>query len=393
MSRHLLLGITGGIAAYKSAELTRLFNKAGYTVQVAMSEAATHFVGPVTFQGLSGRPVFVDQWDARISNNMPHIDLSRAADAILIAPASADFIAKLANGLCDDLLSTLCAARDCPLLIAPAMNRQMWENPANQRNIALLQQDGVVILGPGNGDQACGEVGDGRMLEPEALFELTEGVFQPKSLAGKQVLITAGPTFEPIDAVRGITNISSGKMGYAVARAAVEAGARVTLISGPTALAAPLGCLRVDVNTAQQMLDAVLAHVGKADIFIGVAAVADYAVKNRSEHKIKKSDANLSIELTPNPDILATVASLPAAPFCVGFAAESQHVLQYADEKRRRKKVPLLVANLAQAAFGADDNEITLLDDAGHHPLPKASKQVLARELIQHIARMITPHA
>ncbi|WP_137940135.1 bifunctional phosphopantothenoylcysteine decarboxylase/phosphopantothenate--cysteine ligase CoaBC [Chitinivorax sp. B] len=393
MSKHILLGITGGIAAYKSAELTRLFVKAGYTVQVAMSEAATHFVGPVTFQGLSGRPVFTDQWDTRIANNMPHIDLSREADAILIAPASADFIAKLANGLCDDLLSTLCAARDCPLLIAPAMNRQMWENPANQRNIALLKQDGVTILGPGSGDQACGEVGDGRMLEPEQLFELTEGFFQPKVLAGKRVLITAGPTFEPIDAVRGITNVSSGKMGYAVARAAVEAGAHVTLVSGPTALSAPLGCMRLDVSSAQQMLDAVLAHVAKADVFIGVAAVADYAVKNRSEHKIKKTDANLSIELTLNPDILATIASLPAAPFCVGFAAESQNVLQYADEKRRRKKVPLLVANLAQAAFGADDNEITLLDDAGQHALPKASKQVLARELIQHIAKMISAHA
>ncbi|MFO1384898.1 MAG: bifunctional phosphopantothenoylcysteine decarboxylase/phosphopantothenate--cysteine ligase CoaBC [Chitinivorax sp.] len=385
----ILLGITGGVAAYKSAELTRLLVKAGYTVQVVMTDAATEFVGPATFQALSGLPVFTNQWDKRIDNGMPHIDLSRDADAILIAPASADFLRKLAHGAADDLLSTLCSARDCPLLVAPAMNRQMWENPANQRNVALLRQDGIAIFGPGCGEQACGEVGDGRMLEPEQLFELVEGFFQPKPLHGKQVVITAGPTFEPIDAVRGITNSSSGKMGYAIARAAIEAGASVTLVSGPTALATPMGVNRINVQSAQDMMQAVLQQIGTADIFIGVAAVADYAVKNRSEHKIKKSDANLTIELTPNPDILATVASLPAAPFCVGFAAESQNLLQYADEKRRRKNIPLLVANLVQAALGADDNEVILLDDAGQHPLPRAPKAQIARELIRHIADML----
>jgi len=385
----ILLGITGGVAAYKSAELTRLLVKAGYTVQVVMTDAATEFVGPATFQALSGRPVFTNQWDKRIDNGMPHIDLSRDADAILIAPASADFLRKLAHGAADDLLSTLCSARDCPLLVAPAMNRQMWENPANQRNVALLRQDGIAIFGPGSGEQACGEVGDGRMLEPEQLFELVEGFFQPKPLHGKRVVITAGPTFEPIDAVRGITNSSSGKMGYAIARAAIEAGASVTLVSGPTALATPLGVNRINVQSAQDMMQAVLQQIGTADIFIGVAAVADYAVKNRSEHKIKKSDANLTIELTPNPDILATVASLPAAPFCVGFAAESQNLLQYADEKRRRKNIPLLVANLVQAALGADENEVILLDDAGQHPLPRAPKAQIARELIRHIADML----
>ena len=388
-ARRIVLGISGGIAAYKSAELVRLLVGAGASVQVVMSEAATHFVTPVTFQALSGRPVFTDQWDTRVANNMAHIDLSRGADVLLIAPASADCLAKLAHGLADDLLSTLALARECPLLVAPAMNRQMWENPANQRNIKQLRQDGIAILGPGCGAQACGETGDGRMLEPEELFELLENFFAPKLLAGKRVVMTAGPTFEPIDAVRGITNSSSGKMGYAIARAAIAAGADVTLVSGPSAQTAPLGARRIDVQSAQEMLQAVLQHIGTADIFIGVAAVADYAVKNRSAHKIKKSDADLSIELTPNPDILATVASLPAAPFCVGFAAESQNLLQYADEKRRRKKIPLLAANLVQSALGADDNELILLDDAGQHPLPRASKQVLAHELIRHVAAML----
>ncbi|MEW9900660.1 bifunctional phosphopantothenoylcysteine decarboxylase/phosphopantothenate--cysteine ligase CoaBC [Chitinivorax sp. PXF-14] len=388
-SKRILLGITGGVAAYKSAELTRLFVKAGHSVQVAMTEAASHFVGPVTFQALSGKPVFTDQWDPRINNGMPHIDLSREADAILIAPASTDFIAKLAHGQCDDLLSTLCAARDCPLLVAPAMNRQMWENPANQRNIALLKQDGIAVLGPGSGDQACGEVGDGRMLEPAELFELTEAFFAPKLLKGKRVLITAGPTFEPIDAVRGITNSSSGKMGYAIARAAVHAGAEVTLVSGPTALPTPLGARRIDVQGARDMLDAVMAGVADTDVFIAVAAVADYTVKNRSEHKIKKTDSAPVIELELNPDILATVAALPQGPFCVGFAAESQNVLQYAEEKRRRKHIPLLAANLAQAAFGSDDNELTLIDDQGQHPLGRAPKAELAQGLIRHIAGML----
>lgn len=386
--KRILLGVTGGVAAYKSAELTRHFVKAGYDVQVVMTAAATRFVGAPTFQALSGRPVFVDQWDSRIDNHMAHIDLPRGADLILVAPASADFLFKLAHGAADDLLSTLCTARDCPLMVAPAMNRQMWENPPNQRNIAQLRADGVHVLGPDQGEQACGESGMGRMLEPEQLFEAVHAYFQPKFLSGLRILLTAGPTFEPIDPVRGITNSSSGKMGFALARAAAEAGAEVKLVAGPVHLSTPPGVQRIDVQTAAEMQATVMAEVPRTDVFISVAAVADYRVAHPSEQKIKKQSAAMQLELVPNPDILATVAGLADPPFCVGFAAETEHVLEHAEQKRRRKKLPLLVANAVQVAMGADENEVTLLDDHGVHPVPRANKDDVARAILRHMARL-----
>jgi phosphopantothenoylcysteine decarboxylase/phosphopantothenate--cysteine ligase len=384
---HIVLGISGGIAAYKSAELLRLLMKQGLSVQVAMTEAACHFITPTTMQGLSGKPVYTSQWDERVPNSMAHINLGREADAIVIAPASADFIAKLALGLADDLLSTLCLARNCPLFIAPAMNREMWQNKATQRNIAQLVADGVQVLGPDCGVQACGEEGMGRMLEPEQLAEYIMASFQPKLLSGKKILITAGPTYEAIDAVRGITNQSSGKMGYAIAQAAQESGAEVVLVSGPTALATPPHATRIDVQSAAQMHDSVMQHVADCDIFIAVAAVADYRIAKVSEQKIKKSSAPLTLELVTNPDILAHVAGLENPPYCVGFAAESENLLEYAEQKRRAKKLPLLVGNIAQRAIGMDDNELILFDDAGIYPLPRADKLTLARQLIQHIAQ------
>ena len=383
----IILGITGGIAAYKAAELLRLLMKQGINVQVAMTGAACHFITPTTLQGLSGKPVFTDQWDASVQNGMAHIDLSRAADAIVIAPATADFIAKLAHGLADDLLSTLCLARNCPLLVAPAMNREMWQNAATQRNIAQLLADGVQVLGPDCGVQACGEEGMGRMLEAGRLAQDIVAFFQPKRLLGKKILITAGPTYEAIDAVRGITNRSSGKMGYAVAQAALEQGAEVVLVSGPTALAKPQGAQGVDVVSAAQMFEAVKQRAGDCDIFIGVAAVADYRAAQPSEQKIKKSAANLTLELVPNPDILAYVAGLPNPPFCVGFAAESEDLAKYAEQKRCVKNLPLMVGNFAQQAIGSDDNELVLFDDSGSHVLPRAGKLTLARLLMQHIAQ------
>ncbi|MDC7708680.1 bifunctional phosphopantothenoylcysteine decarboxylase/phosphopantothenate--cysteine ligase CoaBC [Vogesella indigofera] len=387
--KRILLGITGGVAAYKAAELTRLLVKAGHHVEVVMSEAATRFVTPLTFQALSGNAVYCDVWDSRPDNAMAHIEMSRRADVFVIVPATADCLFKLAHGAANDLISTMASARTCPLVVVPAMNRQMWENPPNLRNIAQLQADGVQVWGPAHGVQACGETGPGRMLEPEEVFDLLNGFFDEKVLAGKRVLLTAGPTYEAIDTVRGITNISSGKMGYALARACRDAGAEVTLVSGPTALAAPLGVRLLPVQSASEMYQAVLSEVGRSQVFISVAAVADYRVKNRSEHKIKKGDALPLIELEENPDILTTVASLPAAPFCVGFAAESQNLLQFADSKRRKKKVPLLVANLAQQAMGSDDNEVTLLDDAGQHPLPAMAKAEVARAIVAHLARLL----
>ncbi len=382
----VVLGLTGGIAAYKAAELTRLFVKAGVRVDVVMTAAACRFIAPTTLQALSGRPVLTDLWASGADDGMGHIGLSRGADAIVIAPASADFLAKLAHGLADDLLSTLCAARECPLLVAPAMNRQMWSNAANQRNVAQLAADGVAILGPGTGEQACGETGEGRMLEPEEIFAAVAAARQPKLLAGKRVLLTAGPTFERIDPVRGITNSSSGRMGYALAQAAAEAGAAVTLVSGPTMLPTPAGVARVDVASAAEMLAAVLERIAAADVFVAVAAVADYTPAAVAQQKIKKSDAALAIELKPTVDILGTVAARPDAPFCVGFAAESHDVLAHADEKRRRKRIPLIVANRAQDALGSLDNEVTLLDDAGVHPLPRMDKLALARRLVAEIA-------
>lgn len=410
----IILGVSGGIAAYKAAELLRLLVKQGIGVQVVMTGAACHFVTPTTMQALSGRRVYTDQWDASVPNNMAHIELSRAADVIVIAPASADFIAKLAHGLADDLLSALCLARNCPLLIAPAMNREMWLNAATQRNVKQLIADGVQVLGPDSGVQACGEEGMGRMLEAAQLAQDIAAFLQTdntlhegspsltlpqgergqvqsllKKLSGKRILVTAGPTYEAIDTVRGITNRSSGKMGYAIAQAAQESGAKVVLVSGPTALAKPQGVQCVDVQSAEQMFEAVKRHVANCDIFIGVAAVADYRVAQTSAQKIKKSTNNLTLELVPNPDILAYVANLTNPPFCVGFAAESENLAEYAEQKRRAKKLPLLVGNLVQQAVGSDDNELVLFDDSGRQTLPRADKLTLARQLMQRIAQRI----
>ena len=387
-ARHLLLGLTGGVAAYKAAELARLLINDGIDVQAVMTESAQRFVGTATLQALTGKPVFTDLWDASITNSMAHINLSRNVDVILIAPASADFIAKLANGLADDLLSTLCLARDCPLLIAPSMNRQMWESPATQRNLVTLRRDGVTIFGPASGAQACGETGMGRMLEAHELAEMVHAFFQPKLLQGKRILITAGPTYEAIDAVRGITNLSSGKMGYAVARAALEAGADVTLISGPVCLEAPTAVRLVNVVSAQDMLAAVKNEISHVDIFISVAAVADYRAISTSKQKTKKTDETITLEFTPNPDILEYVANLPNPPFCVGFAAETENLERNAEAKRRKKKLPLLAANLAQDAIGSDESALTLFDSEGKYHLLKAPKIEQARRLIKHIASL-----
>jgi phosphopantothenoylcysteine decarboxylase/phosphopantothenate--cysteine ligase len=396
--RHILLGLTGGIACYKSAELVRLLVKAGATVQVMMTEAAEAFITSVTMQALSGRPVLTSQWDAREPNNMAHINASREADAIIVAPASADFIAKLVQGRADELLSLTCLARPrerCPLLVAPAMNREMWSHPATQRNVAQLAQDGAVVLGPGNGDQACGEIGDGRMLEPAELLDDLVAFFQPKVLKGRRLLITAGPTFEPIDPVRGITNHSSGKMGFALARAAREAGAEVMLIAGPVHLPTPRGVRRIDVMTAQQMHDAVLPAAARHEIFIATAAVADWRPASLSEHKIKKEGKKVAptFELTENPDILAAVAALPKAPYCVGFAAESENLLDHARAKLQRKRIPLIIGNLGPATFGRDDNALLVVDAQSHHALPAdgsaTDKLTLARALMQELATRI----
>jgi phosphopantothenoylcysteine decarboxylase/phosphopantothenate--cysteine ligase len=388
-NKSIVLGVTGGIAAYKAAELVRLLVKANIDVQVVMTEAACQFITPVTMQALSGKPVFKDMWDASIANGMPHIELSRAADAIVIAPASADFIAKLVHGRADDLLSTLCLARDCPLLVAPAMNKQMWENPATQRNIAQLNADGINILGPDSGEQACGEIGLGRMLEPEDLFNLIQAHFQPKILEGKKILVTAGATLEMIDPVRAITNLSSGKMGYAIAQAAFEMGADVTLVSGASALKPPLGVKFVSATSADSMYLNVMQNIAAQDIFISVAAVADYSPTETSTQKIKKSKSSLTIELKPNKDILAEVASLPNPPFCVGFAAETENLLEYAEAKRKSKRLPLIVANLMSDSMGKDENSVTLLDDKGVHSLPKATKYLVAQMLLEHLTNIL----
>jgi len=385
--KRIVLGVTGGIAAYKAAELVRLLGKEGVDVQVAMTGGAARFVTPTTFQALSGKPVFADQWDARMPNAMAHIDLSRQADLIVVAPASADFVARVAHGLADDLLATMVLARDCPLLLAPAMNRQMWENPATRRNVAQLAADGVHILGPASGEQACGEVGAGRMLEPAEIVEEVVAFFTPKVLAGRKVLITAGPTFEAIDPVRGITNRSSGRMGYAVARAARHAGAAVTLVSGPVGFPAPQGVDRIDVISALDMHAAVMARAAGADVFVAVAAVADYRIARAAEDKFKKDAGGLPpLELVENPDILAEVATLKDGPFCVGFAAESRNLEEFAQAKRRRKNIPLIAGNLVQDGFGGADNRLVLFDDQGAHPLTPAPKTVLARRLVEHIA-------
>lgn len=396
--KHILLGLTGGVACYKSAELCRLLIKAGATVQVVMTEAACEFITPVTMQALSGRPVFISQWDARPNNNMAHINLSREADAMLLAPCSADFIARLAQGRSDELLSLMCLARPVertPLLIAPAMNREMWLHPATARNMQQIVRDGATILGVGNGQQACGETGDGRMLEPAQILHDLIAQFTPKSLAGKRLLVTAGPTFEAIDPVRGITNRSSGKMGYAIAQAAQDAGAEVTLISGPVALPTPRHVQRIDVQSAQQMLDVALQYANLADIFIATAAVADWRPVAAAEQKIKKTaDSNTpQLQFIENPDILATIAKTPNATsgklYCVGFAAESDNLIEYASAKRQRKGIPLLVGNIGPNTFGQDDNILTIFDEHGHLQLPKASKRVLAKQLLQEIAKRL----
>jgi len=394
--KKIVLGLSGGVACYKAAELCRALTKEGASVQVVMTDAATHFITTVTMQALSGKPVFSSQWDPRVNNNMAHIDVTRDADAILIAPCSADFIYKLAHGVCDDLLSTMCLARPSrvPLLIAPAMNVEMWSNPATQRNVDQVREDGITVFGPAAGDQACGEVGLGRMLEPEQLLAEMIAAFQPKVLAGKRILVTAGPTFEAIDPVRGITNLSSGKMGYAVARAAREAGAEVTLVSGPVALATPYGVERHNIKSAQQMFDAVMDQIDGQHVFISVAAVADWKVTNPSEQKVKKTGdgAVPDLKFEQNPDILATVAnrtSLAGWPYCVGFAAESENLIEYGASKRERKGIPLLVGNIGHNTFGQDDNTIILFDENGHTILPRADKLTLARQLISEIAKRI----
>lgn len=394
--KHIVLGLSGGIACYKAAELCRALIKEGATVQVVMTEAAEQFITPVTMQALSGRPVYGSQWDHREPNNMPHINLSREADAILVAPCSADFMAKLLHGRADELLSLMCLARPIakvPLLLAPAMNREMWAHPATQRNMRQLDADGAHILGVGSGFQACGETGDGRMLEPPELLQDLIAFFQPKSLAGKQVLITAGPTFEAMDPIRGITNHSSGKMGFAIARAAHEAGAKVTLVAGPVSLATPRGVDRVDVKSARQMLEATLRHAPASDVFVATAAVADWRPATEADQKIKKDGSGQAptVAFTENPDILLTVAqserARSGALFCVGFAAESHDLVTHAKAKRERKGIPLLVGNIGQLTFGQDDNQLLLVDKDGTQELPRASKLVLARQLIAEIAR------
>ena len=396
--RHIVLGLTGGVACYKAAELTRLLVKAGATVQVVMTDAAQQFITPATMQALSGRAVHTSQWDAREPNAMPHINLSRLADAILVAPASADFIAQLAQGRAGELMALLCLARPiqtCPLLLAPAMNREMWAHPATQRNVAQVVADGAAMLGPAAGDQACGEVGDGRMLEAEELLDELIAFFQPKLLAGRSVLVTAGPTFEAIDPVRGITNHSSGKMGFAIARAAAEAGARVTLVAGPVHLPTPRGVRRIDVVSAQQMADAVLPLAPEHGFFVATAAVADWRPVQQAGQKLKKdsssgqSSSPPTLALTENPDILAAVARLPEGqrPWCVGFAAESEHVVEHARAKRLRKGVPLIVANHGPSTFGSDHNTLVLVDAQGETELPHGDKLTLARALVEELAR------
>jgi phosphopantothenoylcysteine decarboxylase/phosphopantothenate--cysteine ligase len=389
--RTILLGITGGVAAYKACELARRLQQQGARVQAILTHGALHFVTPTTLQALTGRPAYVELWDERLELGMGHITLSRHADALVVAPATAHFIAKLAHGLCDDLLSTLAVARPrsrCPLLLAPAMNVEMWQDPATQRNLQRIVEDGVQILGPASGDQACGETGEGRMLEPDEIVREVAIRLAPKPLAGRRWLVTAGPTFEPIDPIRGITNRSSGKMGFSVARAAAEAGAGVTLVAGPTPLATPCGVERIDVVTAAQMREAVLQHAGQADVFVAVAAVADWRVENESPVKLKKNPSGPpSLRLVPNPDILAQVAALPSPPFCVGFAAETGDVQANARAKLAAKGIALIVANLAQDALGADQAELVLIDERSSVTLPRADKLEQARRLVAEIQR------
>jgi phosphopantothenoylcysteine decarboxylase/phosphopantothenate--cysteine ligase len=399
LNKKIILGISGGIAAYKSAELARLLIQEGADVQVVMTEAAQQFVTPVTMQALTGNPVYTSQWDSSIANNMAHIELSRAADAILIAPASADLMAKLSLGLADDLLSTMCLARDCPLLLVPAMNKQMWDHAATQRSVERLTKDRVTLLGPASGFQACGEVGLGRMLEPSEITEQLIAFFQKKLLAGKRVLITAGPTFEAIDPVRGITNRSSGKMGFAIARAAVEAGAEVHLVVGPCDLATPLEATgkitRTNIVSAKEMHAATMQSAD-CDIFFAVAAVADWGIAKPAKDKIKRLGKQMpSPEFSANPDILVDIAKTVRIqggkphPYCVGFAAESTDLAKHAEEKRKRKGIPMIVGNIGPNTFGSDLNQLLIIDEGGSKKIAKAEKLQLARQLIQLVAKKI----
>lgn len=390
--KRITLGVTGGIAAYKSAELTRLLIKMGAQVRVVMTRAATQFVTPLTFQALSGQPVVIDEQEAETGNGMAHIALGRECDILLIAPATANFIARLAQGNADDVLSATCLARDCALWVVPAMNQHMWQHPATQRNVAQIQADGAHILMPSSGEQACGEVGVGRMQEPEAIVQALRAFFMPSNLSGVRVLITAGPTIERLDPIRALTNFSSGKMGYAVAQAAHEAGAQVTLISGPTCLVPPAQLIPIAVESAQDMQKAVDTHIASADIFISVAAVADYRPSLTHTSKIKKTQQSLSIELLANPDILATAAARPNAPYCVGFAAETEQLLQHGEAKRQQKKLPMLVVNDAKIALNNDNNALIILDDQGAHHLPFSDKLSLARQFIAHLAHAYTDY-
>lgn len=387
-AKRLLLGVTGGIAAYKSAELARRLREAGAEVRVVMTRAATEFITPLTMQAVSGQPVHLHLLDPTAESAMSHIDLARWPDAIVIAPASADFLAKLAHGRADDLLSTLCLATAAPVIVAPAMNQQMWHNAATQANVEILHTRGIAVWGPAEGEQACGDVGPGRMLEPPDLVARAAALFETGTLAGRHVLITAGPTQEPLDPVRYISNRSSGKMGYAVAQAALDAGARVTLITGPTALTPPSRAQVVRVATAQAMYDAVHAHASKADIFIGVAAVADYRAAEVAPQKIKKGADTLTLVLQKNPDILASVAALTPRPYTVGFAAETGDVERLAREKLLAKGADLVAANEVGADLGFDteDNALLLVDRQGTLSLPMQPKPKLARQLIQAIA-------
>ncbi len=390
-NKKIILGVTGGIAAYKAAELCRLLVKAGASVRVAMTAAAQQFVTPLTFQALSGQPALSTLWGSDGGDGMAHIHATRDADLLLVAPASADFLAKLAQGRADDLLSTLSLARTCRMAVAPAMNHEMWAALPTRRNLEQLAEDGVAILGPAIGEQACGEAGPGRMLEPGEIIAALPGLLRSGDLAGRRVLVTAGPTFEAIDPVRGLTNRSSGKMGYAIAQAAAEAGAEVCLVSGPTCLASPAGVRRIDVQSAEEMHKAVLSELPCA-VFIAVAAVADYRVDAVAPQKLKKHADGMTLQLVANPDILAEVAALPDAPLCVGFAAETEHLAEYAEAKRKRKHLPLLVGNLAQDALGQDAAELVLFDDQGQFPLPRADKLSQARHVIRRIASLLKTH-
>lgn len=392
MSKHILLGITGGIAAYKSCELVRLLKKQGHSVSVVMTDSATEFVSPLTFQALTGNPVLSNTYSGASNNGMAHINLTREADAFLIAPATANTIAKIANGLADNLLTTLVAARKCPLAVAPAMNVEMWNNPANLRNIEQLVSDGITVFDPNSGEQACGETGTGRMVEAVDLADLLEDLWTPKLLSGKKVLITAGATFEAIDPVRGITNISSGQMGMALARACRAAGAKVTLIYGQIQTALPAGLAHSEqAVSAEAMYQAVHRHIHEQDVFISVSAVADYKVKNSSNEKLKKNGNHPPvIELTENPDILASVATLPSPPFCVGFAAESHQVLEFARAKRLRKNVPMLVANQVSVSMAKPTNQITIIDDLAETSFPETSKREAADEIVKRLAELLS---